>query len=110
MLLVKFPLPYYVSAAGFVDRYGPQERYDVVRLLDRVPCPTLVTYGSSEVQGDVAFRGMPEDVEKTATAANLLQVAVIAGADHIYTGCSLTQCWLAGFSWLGRMERRAAGS
>lgn len=109
LLLVDFPLKYYVSAGGFVDRYGPEERYDVVRLLDRVCVPTLVTYGSSEVQGNLAFRGMPEDVEKTATAANLLQVAVIAGADHIYTGChdALAARIL---SWLGRMERRAAGS
>jgi hypothetical protein len=109
LLLVDFPLKYYVSAGGFVDRYGPEERYYVVRLLDRVRVPTLVTYGSSEVQGNLAFRGMPEDVEKTATAANLLQVAVIAGADHIYTGCHDA---LAGriLSWLGRMDRRAAGS
>ena len=109
LLLVEFPLKYYVSAGGFVDRYGPEERYDVLKLLDRVRVPTLVTYGSSEVQGSLAFRGMPEDVEKTATTANLLQVAVIAGADHIYTGChdALSRRILR---WLGRMERRAADS
>ena len=107
LMLIDFPLKYYVSAGGFVDRYGPRERYDVVRLLDRVRVPTLVTYGSSEVQGNLAFRGMPEDVEKTANAANLLQVAVIAGADHIYTGCHDA---LAGriLSWLGRMDRGPA--
>jgi len=109
LLLVDFPLKYYVSAGGFVDRYGPEERYDVVGLLDRVRVPTLVTYGSSEVQGNIAFRGMPEDVEKEATAANMLQVAVIAGADHIYTGCHDA---LAGriLWWLGRLERRTASS
>ncbi len=86
LLLVRFPLPYYVSAAGYVDRYGPEERYNVLRLLDRVRCPTLVTYGSSELQADVAFHGMSEAVAELATEANRLQVAVIAGADHIYTG------------------------
>jgi alpha/beta superfamily hydrolase len=58
----------------------------VLTLLDRVRCPTLVTYGSSELQADVAFRGMSEAVAELATEANRLQVAVIAGADHIYTG------------------------
>jgi pimeloyl-ACP methyl ester carboxylesterase len=87
LLLVKFPLPYYVSAAGYVDRYGPDEKYNVLRLLDRVGCPTLVTYGSGEMQSEVSFRGMSEEVEKCSTAANSLQVAVIAGADHVYTGC-----------------------
>jgi pimeloyl-ACP methyl ester carboxylesterase len=87
LMLVRFPLTYYVSAAGFVDRYGPEERYNVLRLLGQVRVPTLVTYGSTEVQGDFAFRGMPEAVEALATEANRLQVAVIAGADHIYTAC-----------------------
>lgn len=87
LLLVQFPIAYYVSAAGFVDRYGPAERYNILRMLERVACPTLVTYGSSEVQAHEAFRGMPELAEKCATAANRLQTAVIAGADHQYTGC-----------------------
>jgi alpha-beta hydrolase superfamily lysophospholipase len=87
LMLVEFPLPFYISAAGYVDRYGPQERYNVLRLLARVACPTLVTYGSAEVQTNEAFRGMPEAVEALATPANQLQVAVIAGADRIYTGC-----------------------
>jgi pimeloyl-ACP methyl ester carboxylesterase len=109
LLHVKFPLSYFVSAAGYVDRYGPAERYDVIKLLDRVRCPTLVTYGSSEVQREVAFQGMPEAAEKFATAANSLQVAVIAGADHIYTGCHDA---LAGriVSWLGRTSRDGSGA
>ena len=43
LLAVKVPLPYFVCAAGFIDRYGPAERYNVLKLLDRVKCPTLVT-------------------------------------------------------------------
>jgi len=104
LLFVKFPLRYYVTAAGFIDRYGPAERYNVLRLLDRVPCPTLVTYGSLEEQSDLAFRGMPAAVVQAATPENCLQVAVIAGADHFYTGCYDV---LAGriTAWLNRLER-----
>jgi pimeloyl-ACP methyl ester carboxylesterase len=87
LMWVRFPLAYYVSAAGYVDRYGPDEHYNVLPHLGRVRVPTLVTYGSSEVQSDLAFRGMPEAAEQCATAANHLRVAVIAGADHIYTAC-----------------------
>jgi pimeloyl-ACP methyl ester carboxylesterase len=87
LMLVRLPLPTYISAAGYLDRYGPQEKYNVLRYLGRVSCPTLVTYGSSEVQANVAFRGMPEAVEAQATPANRMRVAVIAGADHIYSGC-----------------------
>lgn len=107
LMLVRFPLTYYVSAAGFVDRYGPEERYNVLKLLDRVQVPTLVTYGSVEVQGELAFRGMPEALESLATEANRLQVAVIAGADHIYTACHDSLAARLG-SWARRL-RAAAG-
>ncbi len=87
LLLVNFPLAYYITAAGYVDRYGPAERYNVLRLIDRLRVPTLVTYGSAEVPTHVSFAGMPEAVQRLATSNNHLQVAVIAGADHLYTGC-----------------------
>jgi pimeloyl-ACP methyl ester carboxylesterase len=104
LLLIDFPIAYYVSAAGYVDRYGPDEKYNVLGLLGRVTCPTLVTYGSVEMQSNVSFRGMSDEVEKLATAANSLQVAVIAGADHIYTGChDALAARIA--RWLGRLAR-----
>ncbi|MGD9722761.1 MAG: alpha/beta hydrolase [Pirellulales bacterium] len=87
LLLVRMPLAYYVSAAGYVDRYGPDEKYNVLALLPKVRCPTFVTYGSSEMQAEVAFRGMSEAVAALPGSGAALQVAVIAGADHIYTGC-----------------------
>jgi len=107
LMLVRFPLTYYVSAAGFVDRYGPEERYNVLRLLPRVQAPALVTYGSQEVQGDFAFRGMPEAVEQLADPSRRLQVAVIAGADHIYTACHDSLAARIAL-WTGRL-RTAAG-
>jgi pimeloyl-ACP methyl ester carboxylesterase len=87
LMLVQLPLPIYISAAAYVDRYGPEEKYNVLGKLKRVACPTLVTYGSSEVQANEAFRGMPEAVEALSAGSARLQLAVIAGADHIYSGC-----------------------
>jgi hypothetical protein len=87
LLLVGFPLPYYVTAAGYVDRYGPDERYNILNLLPRMRQPTLVTYGSNELGTSAAFAGMPEAIERLAGTGERPAVAVIAGADHIYTGC-----------------------
>ena len=57
---VKLPLPYVITAAGYVEKYGPDERYNYLRFLARVPCPTLITLGSLEVTNNMAFRGVPE--------------------------------------------------
>jgi pimeloyl-ACP methyl ester carboxylesterase len=81
-----FPLPYVVTAACYVDKYGPHERYDILRLLPAVKVPTLVGYGSEEVARNVAFAGMPEAIESLPPPNEHRRVAVIAGGDHFYAG------------------------
>jgi pimeloyl-ACP methyl ester carboxylesterase len=78
ILDVTVPLPMAIAAAGFVEKYGPDARYDFVPLLGRITCPLLVTFGSKEVADNVAFQGLPELVGARAV--------VVAEADHFYTG------------------------
>ncbi len=86
LMSVRFPLPYLVSAAGYVDKYGPAERYNFLKFAARVPCPALYTFGSLEVQRNTAFQGLPELLEAQAGEGAKLKAAVIAGADHFYSG------------------------
>lgn len=85
LMEVRFPIPYVVTAASYVDKYGPGEHYDLLKFVARVPQPLLFTYGSSEL-GGMAFRGVPEQVEAVGQAGGNVQVAVVAGADHNYSG------------------------
>ena len=78
LLDVTVPLPMAIAAAGYVEKYGPDARYDFVPLLRRIKCPLLVTFGSKEVADNIAFSGLPELVGPRAT--------VVAEADHFYTG------------------------
>lgn len=98
---VQYPLPYYVSAAGYLDKYGPEERYNILSFVDRVRVPMLFTYGTAEL-GGMAFAGMPEALEEKSSAEVNLKVAVIAGADHVY---STVQSTLGGRmeSWLRKL-------
>jgi pimeloyl-ACP methyl ester carboxylesterase len=84
LLEVKFPLPYAVSAAGYLDKYGPQERYNILSFTAKVPRPVLATFGGAELT-HTAFRGLPEDLEALRPQAAGLRVVVIPGADHLYT-------------------------
>jgi pimeloyl-ACP methyl ester carboxylesterase len=86
LLDVKLPLPFVITAAGYVEKYGPDERYDYLRLLAGFPCPVLVTLGEREVENNMAFRGAPEALTALRDRRGRPDVAVVAGADHFYTG------------------------
>jgi pimeloyl-ACP methyl ester carboxylesterase len=82
----RFPFPLLITAAGFIDKYGPAERYNILKFADRPTCPVLFTYGSKELaQGGIAFAGLPDALTALPNGQKR-QVAVIEGGDHLYTG------------------------
>jgi dienelactone hydrolase len=83
----RFPMPMPITAAGYIDKYGPEERYHILKHAARLQCRTLFTFGTAEVAGNVAFSGLPEEIERLSRDNSFLQVATIAGADHFYSGC-----------------------
>ncbi len=83
LLEVQMPLSFVVTASGYVEKYGPDERYNFLRFLARVTCPTLLTFGEKEVASHVAFREIPNEV--TALFPSVA-VATIPQADHFYSG------------------------
>ncbi|HJT76131.1 MAG TPA: alpha/beta fold hydrolase [Gemmataceae bacterium] len=85
LLDVKFPLPFVITAAGYVEKYGPEERYNFLRFVGGVPCPTLITLGALEVESNAAFRGSPEALRPLTERYPWVQVRTVAGADHFYT-------------------------
>ncbi|OAI50602.1 hypothetical protein AYO44_17650 [Planctomycetaceae bacterium SCGC AG-212-F19] len=86
LLDVKFPLPFAISAAGYVEKYGPDERYNYLPLLRSLACPTLVTLGEVEMSNNVAFRDSTQAIAEVRPQPAHLAVELIAGADHFYTG------------------------
>jgi dienelactone hydrolase len=104
---VALPLPFVITAAGYVEKYGPDERYNFLRLLPSVPCPPLITLGELEVAGNMAFQGLPDAVAEIAKRCSGLTVRTIAGADHFYSGvrAALVQCVE---EWL-RLQQKCAG-
>lgn len=83
----RHPFNAQISAASYLDKYGPQERYNVYRLLDRLPCPALFVYGGKEIDGGgVPFAGVLEIVRAARPLAGSIDVEIVPEGDHVYTG------------------------
>jgi len=83
LMEVQLPLPFVITAAGYAEKYGPEERYNYLRFIKDVHAPTLLTLGSIEMENNMAFRGLAEELR--ALGAPALSVQTIAGADHFYS-------------------------
>lgn len=86
LMEVTMPLPMVISAGGYVEKYGPEERIDFVPLVERLRCPALFTFGSNEVETNVAFQNLPGDLNSLRPNRHGREVAVVGGADHFYSG------------------------
>ncbi len=85
LIEVSFPLPMLITAEGFLDKYGPQEKYNLVKFAQHVRAPLLCTYGGRELeQGGVAFAGVPEALRDLPSEGQQFEVEIIHGADHQY--------------------------
>ncbi len=96
LIEVRIPLPFLIAAAGYVEKYGPNERYNYCRFLGELRCPTLVTFGGLEVEQNAAFRGAPETIRAQWPR---IQVETVSGADHFYSAgrdelAALIETWL----------------
>jgi pimeloyl-ACP methyl ester carboxylesterase len=85
LMEIRFPLPYVITAAGYLEKYGRDERYNLLKFVDRLPRPTLFTFGGLEIQQGIAFRGFPEALQDAKDAGAKLNIAVVASGDHNYT-------------------------
>jgi pimeloyl-ACP methyl ester carboxylesterase len=86
LMEVALPLPFVITAAGYVEKYGPEERYNFLRFVSGIRCPLLLTLGSVESENNMAFRGSVEALRSVSPRPRRMTVETIAGGDHFYTG------------------------
>jgi pimeloyl-ACP methyl ester carboxylesterase len=80
-----YPIPLLVTAEVFIQKYGPEEKYDILQHIPMVQCPLLIMVGTAEAQTMMAFQGLPPLLEKIAAAMDHVTFTSIPGADHAYT-------------------------
>jgi pimeloyl-ACP methyl ester carboxylesterase len=82
---VIYPIPLLVTAEVFIQKYGLEETYDILKHIPNVQCPLLIMVGTAEAQTMMAFQGLPPLLEKLAGEIDHLTFVPIPGADHAYT-------------------------
>jgi pimeloyl-ACP methyl ester carboxylesterase len=80
-----YPVPLLITAKAFMEKYGPEEKYNILQYIPKVRVPLLIMIGTEEAQTMMAFKGLPVAVEKLAGELDHLTFASIPGADHAYT-------------------------
>jgi len=86
VLQVDFPFPMLIAAENYLDKYGPDENYNILRFTGLIKVPTLFTFGERELADNVSFYKLDQQVSELVANQENFQVQVIPGADHFYTG------------------------
>lgn len=79
------PYPVLVTAKVWVQKYGPEERYNILEHIPNVRAPLLVMMGTQEAIDLMTFRESPPEMERLASVLENVTFESIPGADHMYT-------------------------
>lgn len=86
LMLVQQPLPLWLTAAGFLAKYGPHDHFDFVPLLPRLNRPTLLIVGTESVASSPAFESVPAAVQELQPSSPHLDLRLVPGANTGYSG------------------------
>jgi hypothetical protein len=94
------------SAQTYLDKWGAEERFNVLKLLPGATVPLLVTVGSEEGKGPEAsdwlqFGGLANGLTELAAATPNLTFQLVEGANHAYAG-RVGALWSLACDWLQR--------
>ncbi len=79
---VKFPVDHIFSAANYIGKMGPKEKYDIMALAEGIQVPLLALGGSRERR--VHIRDVAPDLVEAAVNSPQREAQIIEGANHFY--------------------------
>lgn len=86
LLDVRFPFPLIISAAAYLEKYGPTERYNFLVHTPQLKIPVKFCYGELELTRPVgAFNKIDEDIKRLGQQQSNLSLAIVPMANHFYT-------------------------
>ena len=106
LMQVAYPNSLLITAEGFIDKYGPEDKYNILKLLPKVKHNLLATVGAKEgvvindVNSLMGFRGLAHQLEMLSGELEHITFAPIPGGDHQFTGVrqegwQIIQSWIS---------------
>ncbi|HZA22964.1 MAG TPA: DUF1749 domain-containing protein, partial [Dehalococcoidia bacterium] len=106
LMAVKFPIPQMFSAAAYLDKHGPSERYNLVTLAPRITIPMLVVAGSLETH--TRLRDMARDLAMAAVNSPRAEHVILEGGNHSLNN-RRKEASAAVLDWLGSLSPQRVG-
>ncbi len=94
---VNFPIPQFFSAASYVDKHGPFEKYNLINLADRIRVPVLALNGSRETH--TRLEGMAQDLARAAVNSPGASAIMVDEGEHSLVNRT-TEASAAVLQWL----------
>ena len=98
---VSFPMPHLFSARSYLDKHGPDERYNLMKYVKNVESPLLIMAGSLE--NHPRLRNCAVDMHKLVKDRTEASLVIQQGADHGYTGM-LDRLADTVVSWVAKLQ------
>jgi len=86
LMSITLPLPMLITARNFLEKYGPEDTFDIVKQLPSVRCPTLLLVGTESINRSPAFSNQPEDVSALQADHSHVEFQTIKDANTNYAG------------------------
>ena len=106
LMELRFPIAQMFSAASYLDKHGPGERYNLVDLSPRIKVPMLVMGG--ELETHTRLRDCPQDMVTAAVNSPRAEYVIIPGGNHSLLN-SMEKASAMVLDWLGSLAPVSAG-
>ena len=77
---VGFPIPQFFSAASYLDKHGPFEKYNLINLADRIRVPILALNGTRETH--TRLKDMAQDLARAAVNSPRAGAIMVEEGEH----------------------------
>ncbi len=105
LFYVDFPIKEMFSAAAYLDKHGPLERYNIIQHAPKIDVPLFVLSGSQETH--TRLLDVPQDMVTAAVNSPRAEYVVLDGGNHSLTNM-MPEAGAAVLDWLASLSAVAA--